>query len=61
VLTYASHPGGEWIFDVDGKQLHVFRYPTSGVYGETQSMESPGVLAITSLPGVVVDLSSLQR
>jgi Uma2 family endonuclease len=57
---YARHGIPEyWIFDTQGKQLHVFRSPADATYGEVLSMDKPGVMPIPSLPGVTVDLSSL--
>ena len=57
---YARHGIPEyWIFDTQGKQLHVFRRPSDATYGEVLFMDKPGVMPIAALPGVTVDLSSL--
>jgi Uma2 family endonuclease len=57
---YARHGVAEyWIVDTEGKHLHVFRRPADAAYGETLSVDKPTVMAIASLPGVTVDLSTL--
>jgi Uma2 family endonuclease len=59
---YARHGVPEcWLFDTEVRQLHVFRNPAAGAYGEMISTHSPGVIPISSLPGLTVDLSSLFR
>jgi Uma2 family endonuclease len=59
---YARHGVPEfWIFDTEGKQLHTFRNPAGTSYNDLHSMRSPAVVPIASLPGVLVDLSSLPR
>jgi Uma2 family endonuclease len=59
---YARHGVPEyWIFDTQERQLDVFRSPTGAAYGELQSVRSPTVMPISSLPDVEIDLSSLFR
>ncbi len=50
-----------WIVDLASSQLHVFRSPAGARYEQTSSIETPGALDITALPGSSVDLSSLFR
>ena len=57
---YASHGIPElWIVDTGAEQIHVFRNPSGTTYGEAFSADKPSAMPIGSLPGVVVDLSSL--
>jgi Uma2 family endonuclease len=58
---YATHGVTElWVIDVNRKRLHLFRQPVGAKYAEVSSQDTLGVMSIASLPGVAVDLSSLQ-
>jgi len=58
---YARHAVPElWIFDTEGRQLHVFRNLVGAVYGDVVPAHSPGITPVAALPGVAVDLSSLR-
>jgi Uma2 family endonuclease len=60
VPLYARHGVPElWIFDTGAKQLHVFNNPSGTTYGEACLAGNLRVTPIGSLPGIVVDLSSL--
>jgi Uma2 family endonuclease len=60
VPLYARHSVPElWIFDTGAKQLHVFNNPSGTTYGEACLAGNLRVTPIGSLPGIVVDLSSL--
>jgi Uma2 family endonuclease len=57
---YASHGVPEvWVFDLPHEQLHVFRHPAHGAFTETTVLDRPGVLTLTALAEVSVDLSSV--
>ena len=57
---YASHGVSElWIVDAARKQVHVFRDPAGTAYRETLTFDQPGLMHISALPGVAVDMSSL--
>ncbi len=57
---YARHGIRElWVFDVDRKQLHIFRNPAGAAYTEAIAAHTSGIMPISSLPGITVDLSSL--
>jgi Uma2 family endonuclease len=57
---YARHGIPElWVVDVEGRQLHVFRNPADSAYSEAIATYKPGAIAIASLNGITVDLSSL--
>ncbi|HVY82098.1 MAG TPA: Uma2 family endonuclease, partial [Steroidobacteraceae bacterium] len=59
---YARHGVPEvWIVDVEGKQLHVFRQPSGASYRESLTLDPPGLVSMTALAGVTVDLSQLMR
>jgi Uma2 family endonuclease len=49
-----------WIVDLQGERIHFHRTPAEGRYTTLSSVESPGVTAIGSLPGICVDLSKLK-
>jgi Uma2 family endonuclease len=46
-----------WIFDVAGKRLHVFRNPSGAAYTDVSSTAEPGLIAVSALPGLTIDLS----
>ena len=57
---YARHGIREyWVVDVVNHRLHLFRKPAGARYEQTLSIDRPGTLEITALPGTTVDLSSL--
>jgi len=60
VPFYARHGVPEvWIVDLPNNQLLVYGSPNDGVYERQTSTAQPGILPLTALPGVVVDLSSV--
>jgi Uma2 family endonuclease len=48
-----------WVFDVEGKQLLVFRNPSGAAYTDVSSMNELGIMAVSALPGLSVDLSKV--
>jgi Uma2 family endonuclease len=50
-----------WVVDIVNHRLHVFRNPVASRYEQTSSIDRPGAMEITALPGTSVDLSSLFR
>ncbi len=48
-----------WVVDLVNHRLHVFRNPAGARYEHTSSIDRPGALDITALPGTSIDLSSL--
>lgn len=48
-----------WLFDMGQRVLHVFRSPISGTYAEIVTVPKPGVLTISSLAPLAVDLSTI--
>ena len=59
---YARHGVQEyWVVDIVNRRLHVFRSPAGADYEQKSSIEKPGALDITALPGTSVDLSPLFR
>jgi Uma2 family endonuclease len=57
---YARHGVPElWVFDVEGRRLHVFRNPAGAAYSEAIVLDKPGVMPIASLPGVTLNLTPL--
>lgn len=65
MALYARHRIPEfWVVDVqrpERKKLHVFRNPTDVAYTEVFCTDRPGVMSITAIPGIEVDLSSVFR
>jgi Uma2 family endonuclease len=65
MALYARHRIPEfWVVDVqrpERKKLHVFRSPTDVAYSEVFSTEKPGLVSITAVPGLEVDLTSVFR
>ncbi len=60
VPFYARHGVPEvWIVDLPNNQLLVYGSPSDGAYARQTSTAQPGVLPVTALPGVAVDLSSV--
>ena len=60
MTLYARHGIKEyWVVDLVNQRLHVFRSPGGAGYEQTSSIELPGVLEITALPGTSIDLSAL--
>ena len=58
VPLYARHGVAEvWIFDIPARQLHCFRSPDQGSFRDTASLQAPGLVEISALPGVAIDLS----
>jgi Uma2 family endonuclease len=59
---YARHGIKEyWVVDVVNGRLHVFRQPIGTGYQQVETIDRPGAVEITTLPGVSVDLSPLFR
>jgi Uma2 family endonuclease len=48
-----------WVVDLVNRRLHIFRSPAGAGYEQASSIDRPGSLEITALPGTSVDLSSL--
>jgi Uma2 family endonuclease len=48
-----------WVVDLVNRRLHVFRSRADAGYEQASSIDRPGALEITALPGTSVDLSSL--
>lgn len=48
-----------WIVDGVHERLHFYRAPRDGEYTDVSSTDNPGVVALTALPDVTVDLSDL--
>jgi Uma2 family endonuclease len=57
---YARHGIPEvWIVDLQGGRLHIHRVSDGERYQEQSTIEHPGIVKITALPGIQVDLSGL--
>jgi len=57
---YARHGIQEyWVVDLVNGRLHVFRNPVAGDYAQALTVDRPGTMDITALPGASIDLSSL--
>jgi Uma2 family endonuclease len=48
-----------WVVDLVNHRLHLFRSPAGTRYEQTSSIDSPGLVEISALPGVSLDLSSI--
>jgi Uma2 family endonuclease len=48
-----------WIVDVESSVLLVYTQPDRDIYGERQELRAPGVLAPSTLPEAIIDLSAL--
>jgi Uma2 family endonuclease len=48
-----------WVVDLVSRQLHVFRSPAGADYQDASSIDRPGTLEISALPGTSIDLSSI--
>ncbi len=60
VPLYAQHEVPEaWVVDLVHAQIHLFRSLQNGTYTDVSVIDKPGVVALTSLPEVKVDLSEL--
>jgi Uma2 family endonuclease len=60
MALYARHRIPEfWLFDVNGRQLHCFRNPMDTAYADVSSTDAPGIIGISALPDVTVDLSGI--
>jgi Uma2 family endonuclease len=60
VPLYARHQVPEvWVVDLEHNRMHFFRSPQNGTYTDVSATDKPGVVALTSLPAVKVDLSEL--
>ena len=57
---YARHGVAElWVLNIGHQRLHVFRCPNDGDYQEARELSSPGIVPVSSLPGVEIDLSGV--
>ena len=57
---YASHGIPEvWIISIEQKTLSIYRSPTGDRYQHEQTSFTPGLVALSALPEVSVDLSTL--
>jgi Uma2 family endonuclease len=60
VPLYARHQVPEvWVVDLEHSRIHFFRSLQNGTYTDVSVTDKPGVVALTSLPEVKVDLSAL--
>ncbi len=60
VPLFARHGVPEvWIVDLVHGQLHYYRSLSKGDYTDVSFTANPGVIALSALPGVSVDLSGL--
>jgi Uma2 family endonuclease len=60
VPLYARHDVPEvWVVDLMHGKLHIHHSPMAGEYRHQASMVQPGVVAISGLRGVSIDLSGL--
>jgi Uma2 family endonuclease len=60
VPFYARHGVPEvWIVDLEHDQLLVYGSPSRGTYSRHASAAQPGIMPVTALPGIAVDLSSV--
>ena len=60
VPLYARHQVREvWVVDLENNRIHLFRSPQNDAYADVSICEKPGVVALSALPGVTVDLSEL--
>jgi Uma2 family endonuclease len=60
VPLYARHQVPEvWVVDLENNRIHFFRSPQNGAYADVSISEKPGVVALSALPGITVDLSEL--
>jgi Uma2 family endonuclease len=57
---YASHGIPEvWIISIEHKTVSIYRSPTGDRYQHEQTTDTPGLVALSALPEVSVDLSTL--
>lgn len=57
---YAAHGVPEvWLISIEQKTLSIFRIPTGDRYHYEQTTDAPGLVALSALPEVSVDLSTL--
>jgi Uma2 family endonuclease len=62
VPLYARHGIPEvWVVDLKGSQILFFRTPTAGAYADVSSTKTPGVVTLSALPDVTLDLSAVLR
>jgi Uma2 family endonuclease len=60
VPLYARHQVPEvWVVDLESGRIHFFRSPQSGAYTDVSFTDKPGVVTLTALPEVKVDLSGV--
>jgi Uma2 family endonuclease len=60
VPLYSRHQVPEvWLLDVAQDRLHLFRAPRDGTYTDVSFTDRPGVVALSALPEIAVDLSGL--
>ena len=60
VPLYARHGVPEvWVIDLENRLIHFYRAPAGDTFGDISASESPGVTAVSTLPGVAIDLSGL--
>jgi Uma2 family endonuclease len=48
-----------WVVDVANRRLHMFHSPAGADYQHASSIDRPGTLEISALPGTSIDLSSI--
>jgi Uma2 family endonuclease len=49
-----------WIVDLQNGTLQVHRSPADGEYRDVSTLEQPGTLALSALPGFSIDLAALR-
>jgi Uma2 family endonuclease len=60
VPLYARHGVPEvWVVDLVNGELLTWHSPVAGEYQQQASTAQPGIVPITALPGIAVDLSGL--
>lgn len=57
---YANHGVPEvWLISIERKTLSIYKTPIGDRYQHEQTTDAPGIIALSSLPDVSVDLSTL--
>ena len=57
---YANHGIPEvWIISIEQKTLSIYRSPNGDRYQHEQSSDTPGLVTLSALPEVSIDLSTL--
>jgi Uma2 family endonuclease len=57
---YARHGIGEvWIVDLEARLLWFHRLPANGAYSAVSATDRPGLVPVTALPGIEIDLADI--